>query len=528
MADPVGILKQIAEVAFKIKEAVETVRQNKEECLRIGRRVTRVGCILLQLPNTEMTNNPAMSAALEELDKTLRRAHTLVTACQEKNTMCLFCTATKLSKKLRRAKDDISDHMMEGIFAIAVTIIMMPIQDDDAHPPPPKDTGPARSQRHGLTPMRLRPSKKIKQARRRRPQPAMFMPNSLQMVASSVTSTASAAAYEGSEMSSPPSSSLIEFSLTELEVATQHFSTIVGQGGFATVYKGVLSDGLVVAVKKLANVSPSSDDEAPINHPFVRLCSMLEHKNIVRLLGYCHGSREEHMPSEDTETGFVQANQEFSLLVQEYMPNGTLSDVIYGSQLDWISRFRIIQGITHGVIYLHTQFEKPIVHLDLKPDNILLDSDMNPKIGDFGSARILDDQKMAIVCGTLGYMPPEYIVEGVISVKNDVYGFGVTLLETISGMRRSGPAVRRQASIGWAWKVHQAGAMNGLFDPLLCDQSQLKEIKRCMEIGLLCTQKKPTDRPTMPDVLQMLNGKKKLPTPKLPGYIKHVLRGNVQ
>ncbi|BAH95599.1 Os12g0248000 [Oryza sativa Japonica Group] len=193
-------------------------------------------------------------------------------------------------------------------------------------------------------------------------------------------------------------------------------------------------------------------------------------------------------------------------------------------QLDWSSRFRIIQGITQGIIYLHTHSGKPtIVHLDLKPDNILLDLDMNPKIGDFGLAKVLkDDVVNASVRGTLGYMPPEYIVEGVISVKNDVYGFGVTLLQTISGMSYSGRDARHQASIEWAWNVRLSGGIHKLFDPSLCDESQLKEIKRCMEIGLLCTQNKPSDRPTMPDVLEMLQGKKKVPTPKQPGYIKRV------
>uniref|UniRef100_A0A0E0RFJ1 Protein kinase domain-containing protein n=2 Tax=Oryza rufipogon TaxID=4529 RepID=A0A0E0RFJ1_ORYRU len=193
-------------------------------------------------------------------------------------------------------------------------------------------------------------------------------------------------------------------------------------------------------------------------------------------------------------------------------------------QLDWSSRFRIIHGITQGIIYLHTHSGKPtIVHLDLKPDILLLDSDMNPKIGDFGLAKVLkDDEVNASVRGTLGYMPPEYIVEGVISVKNDVYGFGVTLLETISGMSDSGRDARHQASIEWAWNVRLSGGIHKLLDPSLCDESQLKEIKRCMEIGLLCTQNKPSDRPTMPDVLEMLQGKKKVPTPKQPGYIKRV------
>uniref|UniRef100_A0A0E0RFK6 Protein kinase domain-containing protein n=1 Tax=Oryza rufipogon TaxID=4529 RepID=A0A0E0RFK6_ORYRU len=238
----------------------------------------------------------------------------------------------------------------------------------------------------------------------------------------------------------------------------------------------------------------------PEMHRLVHLCSMLEHKNIVTLLGYCDENRGFDMSNENITKGIV------------------------GGQLDWSSRFRIIQGITQGIIYLHTHSGKPtIVHLDIKPDNILLDSDMNPKIGDFGLAKELkDDEINARVRGTLGYMPPEYIVEGVISVKNDVYGFGVTLLETISGMSDSGRDACHQASIEWAWNLRLSGGIHKLFDPSLCDESQLKEIKRCVEIGLLCTQNKPSDRPTMPDVLEMLQGKKKVPTPKQPGYIKRV------
>uniref|UniRef100_A0A0E0RFK5 Protein kinase domain-containing protein n=1 Tax=Oryza rufipogon TaxID=4529 RepID=A0A0E0RFK5_ORYRU len=285
-----------------------------------------------------------------------------------------------------------------------------------------------------------------------------------------------------------------------MEMATHHFATRIGQGGSATFYKGVLRDGLEVAIRKHENAHPNRYDGKPEMHRLIHLCSMLEHKNIVKVLGYCDENRGVDLSNENTPKEVV------------------------GEQLDWSSRFQIIQGITQGIIYLHTHSGKPtIVHLDLKPDNILLDSDMNPKIGDFGLAKVLEDDEInASVRGTLGYMPPEYIVEGVICVKNDVYGFGVTLLETISGMSKSGRDTRHQASIEWAWGKRNSGVMNKLFDPSLCDNSQLKEIKRCIEIGLLCTQKKPTDRPTMSDVLQMLQGTKKVPTPKQPGYIKRV------
>ncbi|EEE53015.1 hypothetical protein OsJ_35720 [Oryza sativa Japonica Group] len=303
---------------------------------------------------------------------------------------------------------------------------------------------------------------------------------------------------------------LMNFSFIELEAATHNFATTIGQGGSGTVYKGVLSDGVQVAIKKHTDGFPSQYDEMPKKHPLILLRSMLEHKNIVKLVGYCHEYREIEMPKENATNGNVSAKEEFLLLVEEYMTNGNLGNLIYGGLLDWSSRLKIIEGITQGVVYLHTHSEKPIVHLDLKPDNILLDSNMNPKIGDFGlSEELQDDYINASVSGTLGYMPPEYIIEGTVSLKNDVYGFGVTLLETISGMSESGRGARHQASIEWAWNVRLSGGMNKLFDPRLCDESQLKEIKRCMDIGLLCTQNKATERPTMQDVLKMIQGKKK-------------------
>uniref|UniRef100_A0A0E0ML22 Mixed lineage kinase domain-containing protein n=1 Tax=Oryza punctata TaxID=4537 RepID=A0A0E0ML22_ORYPU len=141
MADSLGSVKNIAELALKIKQAVETVRQNKQECLQIRKRVVRVSSILSQLEDTVITrNNPAMAAALEELDETLRHAHTLIAACQEKNIVCLFCAATTLSNKLRRVKDDISDQMMEGMFAtsVHVTIVLKRIQDDVDYARPPR------------------------------------------------------------------------------------------------------------------------------------------------------------------------------------------------------------------------------------------------------------------------------------------------------------------------------------------------------------------------------------------------------
>lgn len=192
-----------------------------------------------------------------------------------------------------------------------------------------------------------------------------------------------------------------------------------------------------------------------------------------------------------------------------------------GFRLDWFNRFRIIQGIAHGLNYLHVQH---IVHSDLKPSNILLDSHINPKISDFGIARMLDHGDMTTrdvncLAGTMGYMPPEYIMEGTLSTKYDVYSFGVILLEIISSMCNLKPA-RRQASVEWAWEVRRVGSIKDINVLPSSDTSEHEQMKRCMEVGLLCTQFNPADRPTMVDVLEMLNGKKEVPTPRKPRYTK--------
>ncbi|KAL6908116.1 hypothetical protein ACP4OV_002286 [Aristida adscensionis] len=281
---------------------------------------------------------------------------------------------------------------------------------------------------------------------------------------------------------------------------------------------GELQDGLVVAIKRFQH--PYEELRAAQFYDEISLVAKLNHDNIVKFLGYGH---ELIRRAESFEETCSQAEEIHYFLVEEYMPNGSLDKIICGSRLDWSSSFRIIQGIACSLLYLHQQHF--IVHSDLKPNNILLDSEMNPKITDFGIARILQHGDDMTVCdieylvGTMGYMPPEYIMEGILSVKYDVYSFGVVILEIVSGMCKSKPP-SCQASIQWAWMARQAGQMKELLDPALYEESQLKEIKRCTEVGLLCTQFKPADRPTMPDILAMLDGKKKLPTPKKPAYIK--------
>ncbi|OQU84040.1 cysteine-rich receptor-like protein kinase 15 isoform X2 [Sorghum bicolor] len=304
---------------------------------------------------------------------------------------------------------------------------------------------------------------------------------------------------------------LRKFSLSELRDATHNFSekNKIGTNDFGIFYKGVLHDGLKVAIKL-----QSKDVEASGNNLY-----------IIRVLGYY-------------EHEFISVSREIRIifLVEEYLPNGNMYSLIYGSQLHWTSRFRIILGLAQGLQYLH---EEHIVHMNVKPANVLLDSDMNPKITDFGIAILLKGPIVQVnktdfriarlfegltiqsndIAGTVGYMSPEYILEGTLSTMYDVYSFGVTLLETISSMCKTNP-VRHHASVPWAWNVRENQQMGQLFDSSLFEESQLTEIKRCFEIGLLCTQFERAKRPTMASVLEMLNGKKELTTPWQPEYTK--------
>ncbi|XVF27805.1 hypothetical protein REPUB_Repub14bG0140400 [Reevesia pubescens] len=279
-----------------------------------------------------------------------------------------------------------------------------------------------------------------------------------------------------------------------LHTATNHFSeeNKLGEGGFGPVYKGTLADGKEIAVKRLSKTSGQGLLEFKNE---VMLIARLQHKNLVKLIGCC-----------------LQKNEK--LLVYEFMPNRSLDVFLFDSslavQLAWQKRFSIIKGIARGIMYLHEDSRLKIIHRDLKASNVLLDQEMNPKISDFGMARIFSgDQNEANtnrVVGTYGYMAPEYAMEGLYSIKSDVFSFGVLLLEIITGKRNAGfnKPNRVSSLVAYAWKLWSKGQGMNLMDQLLLESCVDTEVLKCIHIGLLCVQEDPADRPTMSTVVVML------------------------
>ncbi|KAK5844639.1 G-type lectin S-receptor-like serine/threonine-protein kinase At4g27290 [Gossypium arboreum] len=302
---------------------------------------------------------------------------------------------------------------------------------------------------------------------------------------------------------------LAVFEFGTIAQATDSFSfnNKLGQGGFGPVYKGTLGNGQEIAVKRLSKSSGQGLHEFKNE---VKLIAKLQHRNLVRLLGCCiHGDER--------------------MLVYEYMPNRSLDSFIFDQTrrrvLSWSKRFRIICGIARGLLYLHQDSRLRIIHRDLKTSNVLLDSEMNPKISDFGLARTFGgDQTEANtnrVVGTYGYMAPEYAIDGLFSVKSDVFSFGILLLEIISGRKNRGFYHVNQSGnlIEHAWRLWKESKPLDLADDFLADTGDLSELLRCIHVSLLCIQQHPEERPNMSSVVLMLGSHNELPSPKQPGFL---------
>ncbi|KAL6542753.1 hypothetical protein OROHE_010273 [Orobanche hederae] len=288
--------------------------------------------------------------------------------------------------------------------------------------------------------------------------------------------------FEGLELQT------VAFSLKQIRAATNNFDAInkIGEGGFGPVYKGRLPDGTVIAVKQLSSRSRQGTREF-LNE--IGMISCLQQPNLVKLYGCC-----------------IEGDQ--LLVVYEYMENNSLAQVLFG--------FKICIGIARGLAFLHEESRLKIVHRDIKATNVLLDKDLNPKISDFGLARLNEDEKTHIstkVAGTIGYMAPEYALWGYLTDKADVYSFGVVILEIVSGKSNNNymPSHNFVCLLDWACHLQESKNTDDLIDKRLASQADREEVERTVKVALLCTNASPSVRPSMSEVVQMLEGNISIP-----------------
>ncbi|XP_023519180.1 cysteine-rich receptor-like protein kinase 25 [Cucurbita pepo subsp. pepo] len=299
----------------------------------------------------------------------------------------------------------------------------------------------------------------------------------------------------------------IFFELSALQIATNFFSEVnkLGHGGFGPVYKGLMPNGQQVAIKKLSVDSRQGVRQFSNE---VKLLLRIQHRNLVILLGCCVEGPEK-------------------MLVYEFLPNRSLDYFIFDKKrspfLDWTTRFHIITGIVRGLLYLHEEAPARIIHRDIKASNVLLDEKLNPKISDFGLARLFpgDDTHLNTfkIAGTYGYMAPEYAIHGYLSVKSDVFSFGILVLEIVSGRKNHDDRLGAQQAdlLGYAWSLYQDGKILELADESLT-KCNADEAAMCIQLGLLCCQASVSDRPDMNTIHLMLSSDSfTLPRPGKPG-----------
>ncbi|XP_066338562.1 receptor-like serine/threonine-protein kinase SD1-8 isoform X2 [Miscanthus floridulus] len=493
---------------WMIIQAVQTAQRNREECRQLANHVMIISDLLQLLQQPGMMSSPQISRPLDGLKDTLRQAYMLVTSCQRSSTIYRFFMAGNRAQQFRDVRNKIDSYLrIFPLMSHIDTRYFMNRFCRGAQPQASEEalgsftsnlSADARSeasafdenesaevregteslsvgqQQEGYGDAELLPSIR---------NPFRWLVWWVQREASTAQSISRLIGHQGIGFT--------VFSFSQLAASTNNFSSsnIVGRISHGNVYKGVLSNGVHVAIKtRREDTSGASDFQNEL-----QIVRNLQHANIIKLVGCC-----------------IEGDNR--IIVYEYMTSGNLSHKIHevraGCSLAWPVRFQIIEGIAHGTVYLHQHSRARVVHRDLKPTNILLDHDMTPVITDFGIAEVLnsdeDEKATDAVVGTCGYMDPEYFCTNIISTKSDVYAFGVTLLEIITALPATYGSERQASLVGYAWKLWSLGRAVELIDPSLSDESRIVEILRCIQIALLCVQFNRADRPTMSDVLMML------------------------
>ncbi|KAL5973952.1 hypothetical protein ACLOJK_030611 [Asimina triloba] len=286
------------------------------------------------------------------------------------------------------------------------------------------------------------------------------------------------------------------FTYKELHQATNGFSedNKLGEGGFGSVYWGKTSDGLQIAVKKLKAMNSKAEMEFAVE---VEVLGRIRHKNLLGLRGYCAGTDQR-------------------LIVYDYMPNLSLLSHLHGqfaseAQLDWRRRMNIALGSAEGLVYLHHQVTPHIIHRDIKASNVLLDSNFEPLVADFGFAKLIPDgvsHMTTRVKGTLGYLAPEYAMWGKVSESCDVYSFGILLLEIVTGRKpiEKLPGGIKRTITEWVEPHILKDRFKDLADPKLRGNFIEDQLKQVINVAALCVQGEPEKRPTMMEVVELLKG----------------------
>ncbi|KAA8546442.1 hypothetical protein F0562_002819 [Nyssa sinensis] len=288
------------------------------------------------------------------------------------------------------------------------------------------------------------------------------------------------------------------FREAELEHATNGFSqrNLIGEGGYGVVYKGILSDGTIVAVKQLLDLDSKGDEEFANE---VEIISKIRHRNLLSLRGCCATSHD------------LKGKRRY--LVYDFMSNGSLNDHLFNhnrKQLTWPQRKNIILDVTKGLNYLHYGTKPAIYHRDIKATNILLDSEMKARVADFGLAKQSREGQSHLttrVAGTYGYLAPEYALYGQLTEKSDVYSFGIVILEIMSGRKVLDTSSSSTILItDWAWALVKSGNVKDIFDESIREDGPMGVMERFVIVGILCAHVMVALRPTIADALKMLEG----------------------